>query len=557
MEFIISDPDRMEVGTLDERQYIDMDCGGGNDFEIHISAKLQKSMGIEEGWYIGVPGTEYGGLIDRIKNSSGTNKVVLSGPTWRGMLQKKIIEPDAGQDYKVVSGDANTIINNVSCVVFDGIFVCSDTSGVVLDNYRFDRYIDHLSGLEKMLRTKNARLNIAYDSGEQNGSCFVRMEAVPIKDYSDQIEYSQDGALSFLTFEFDRYKGGINHLICLGNGQLKDRLVIHLYVQKDGSIGDTKYYTGKDERVSTLNYPNAESAEELQTKGIERLKELMSYTNMDIDLRNTSLTGLRDAPEDIDIGDIVGGRDFDTGIYLSKQITQKIVKIKDGRESIEYSVGKNTLNRSTATAPVEPEDSYQKQIDALKKFTEDFTTNLLSKIYPVGSIYMSVKNVSPQSFLGGTWVAWGSGRVPVSVSTDANFNVVEKTGGSSTHNHSTGNCTLTISQIPLHQHSIPALSGTAGSAGGHTHNLRTEYGNPGNASYPPADKATQLAGDNAGTKSWVSNMVNSTGAHTHSVTTNANNTGYSGSGGAHNHGNTGSSSNLPPYITCYMWKRTA
>lgn len=366
MEFIISDQDGMEVDILKERQYIDMDCGGDNDFEIQISRKLYKSLGINEGWRIGVPGTEYGGIIHKIKNSSSTNKVTLSGPTWRGLLTKKIIEPDPGEDYKIVSGEANTIINNLSCIEFDGIFSCTGTSGIMINNYHFDRYISHLDGLEKMLRFQNARLNIAYDSGEPNKASYVKLSAVPIEDYSDEIEYSRDGTLSYLTFEFERYTGGINHLICLGKGDLKDRLVIHLYVQKDGSIGSEKYYTGKDERVDVYDYPNAESAADLQEKGIERLKKLMSYTNMDMDLVNRSLSGIRGVTDNIDIGDIVGGRDFDTGIYLSKQITRKIIRVKNGKESIEYSVGKNTLNRSTATAPVEPEDAYQKQIDALK-----------------------------------------------------------------------------------------------------------------------------------------------------------------------------------------------
>ena len=223
-----------------------------------------------------------------------------------------------------------------------------------------------------MLLSKNARLNIAYDSGEPSAAGFVRLSAVPIHDYSDELEYSKDGTLSFLSFSFERFKGGINHLICLGKGNLKDRLVIHLYVKEDGTIGNTKYYRGADERTSVYDYSSCESAEELQEKGIERLKELMSYTNMDMDLFNKSLSGMRGNAEDISIGDIVGGRDWDTGIYLSKRITRKIVAVKDGRESIEYKVGGNTLNRSTANAPAEPEDAYQKQIDALN---DDLTKN--------------------------------------------------------------------------------------------------------------------------------------------------------------------------------------
>lgn len=72
----------------------------------------------------------------------------------------------------------------------------------------------------------------------------------------------------------------------------------------------------------------------------------------------------------------------------------------------------------------------------------DGTTTLkmsLDKIYPVGSIYMSATldtAAKVQNALGGTWTAWGAGRVPVGVDTsDDNFNTVGKTGGSNTHTH--------------------------------------------------------------------------------------------------------------------------
>lgn len=549
MDFIIADSNGIEQDILKERQYIDMDIGGTNDFEIHISNKLYKSLGISEGWRIGVPGEEYGGIINKIKTETTDKTVVLSGPTWRGMITKKIIEPPAGEDYRAVNGDANTIINSVICAEFNGIFVCTGLSGIAITNYKFDRYVDDLAGIEKMLLTKNARLNIAYDSGNPNEAGFVRLSAVSIHDYSDELEYSKDGTLSFLSFSFERFTGGINHLICLGKGNLKDRLVIHLYVQEDGTIGNNKFYTGEDERTSVYDYSSCESAEELQEKGIERLKELMSYTNMDMDLYNQSLSGLKGMSEDVAIGDIVGGRDKDTGIYLSKQITQKIVAVKSGRESINYKVGGNTLNRSTATAPAEPTDAYQEQIDAintsLAEFVNSFSTNLLARIYPVGSIYMSVSNASPASFLGGTWVAWGSGRVPVGVDTgQTEFDTVEKAAGAKTQ-------ALTIAQLPSHEHTVPELSGTASGAGGHTHTIMTEFGEGGiNMAVSPANNGyAQIAGSTSGTKHWRSGSINTVANHTHPVTTVVKDTQPTGSDGAHN--------NLQPYITCYMWKRTA
>ena len=79
---------------------------------------------------------------------------------------------------------------------------------------------------------------------------------------------------------------------------------------------------------------------------------------------------------------------------------------------------------------------------------------------------MSVKNTNPSTFFGGTWVAWGTGRVPVGVDTaDTNFATVEKTGGSNTHTHSqgaTGSTVLKLSQIPAHNHAFTLVAEGSG-----------------------------------------------------------------------------------------------
>lgn len=123
--------------------------------------------------------------------------------------------------------------------------------------------------------------------------------------------------------------------------------------------------------------------------------------------------------------------------------------------------------------------------------------------HPVGDIYLSVNPTNPGTLYGGTWVAWGSGRVPVGVNTsDTDFKTVEKTGGAKTH-------TLTVQEIPNHAHDLNAVN--------------EGVDNP-NGEYHPG---------------WTFNKRYT--AQVMSAPT--------GGGQAHN--------NLQPYITCYMWKRTA
>ena len=129
--------------------------------------------------------------------------------------------------------------------------------------------------------------------------------------------------------------------------------------------------------------------------------------------------------------------------------------------------------------------------------------NLFDLIYPVGSIYISVKSTNPGTLFGGTWVAWGAGRVPVGVNTsDSSFNTVEKTGGEKTHK-------LTTNEMPNHGHQTNITLGN-----------RTQSGSGIWAAAPGEVDST-----------WVGQAR-----------------GVGGSA-AHN--------NLQPYITCYMWKRTA
>lgn len=141
--------------------------------------------------------------------------------------------------------------------------------------------------------------------------------------------------------------------------------------------------------------------------------------------------------------------------------------------------------------------------------------SMVDTFYPVGSYYeTSDTSFDPNVSWGGTWSLESAGKVHISAGTGY---VAGSTGGSATHTHTTGNHTLTISEIPTHQHQI-ALKGMSGGL---------DYGLTFTAS-----------GVNGAM--WGGNYVE-----------------YVGGGGAHNHGNTGSSSNLPPYIVVNRWHRTA
>lgn len=150
-------------------------------------------------------------------------------------------------------------------------------------------------------------------------------------------------------------------------------------------------------------------------------------------------------------------------------------------------------------------------------------------LYPVGAIYMSTANVNPSTFITGTtWVAWGSGRVPVGVDTsDASFDTVEKTGGEKTH-------TLTESEMPKHAHTG-------------TNVALSKYNASGLGGITPVEKLT-LTADYTSVDGGEVNSYE-TAAKQEPLVTLTDMYGIpKGGDEAHN--------NLQPYITCYMFKRT-
>ena len=321
MEFIVCDENRMELRPFPDDGTMDFDLGGENDIEITCTRGQ-----LQMGYWIMSPGTEYCALIEEMEVNTNSEEETWRGNAIRKLLEQFIIQPPSSQDYRTVSGDANEILESVLGNAYGGLFSFPDyESEIVIGSYQFDRYTDALTGLSKMLTTKNARLNIEVIQGGTNESFEIMLSAVPIQDLSEEIEYSQDSKVNVNIKESYR---GINHLICLGQGELKDRQVVHLYVQLDGSISQKQYYTELQERMAVYDNNNAEDLEELIEGGTEKLQEEMNYKKMSLEVQDM----------DLQIGDIVGGRDYNSGLSLQKPVVQKIVKIEKGTATVEYKV---------------------------------------------------------------------------------------------------------------------------------------------------------------------------------------------------------------------------
>ena len=192
----------------------------------------------------------------------------------------------------------------------------------------------------------------------------------------------------------------------------------------------------------------------------------------------------------------------------------------------------------------------------------DKVDEVISKVYPVGSIYMSVNDTDPGTLFGGTWQQI-QGKFLLGASSGHSAG---STGGAETVTLSADNIPAHTHTIPDHTHTVPnhihtvpahTHTATASTAGVHSHDIRrTMNAASGSARYAFEGSAN------------VFKPTLDAGAHTHTITvaskaafnTTPSGTCTTGSGGSGNTGSTGSGSAvgiMPPYLAVYMWKRTA
>ena len=372
MDLIFTNAKREDVGVLQDYE-LDLAFGADeNNFECTIPAS---SHCCEAGSLLYMEGTEYGGIVDGIESRTESKEVVYSGRTWHGILESKVIMPLQASDetdggikqegtvliissdvnveqrqeelyitdgrslsvtvkktasdgsslidrYLVISGEANDCIQYIlERVGLSGLFTAPSEAVGEISQYQFNRYTDAYSGLTKMLASAGLKLKVRMVDGQ------VLLSSEAKQDYSADEEFDSD----LLDFNAKKKYQTVNHLICLGSGEMENRTVIHLYADKNGNISRTQTQFGLDECVDVYDYSSVESEEELVKGGTEELKKLWTPDSMSVDFDATS--------DNYDVGDIVGAVDNITGIAVLAVITKKIVTIKNGQTTISYKVG--------------------------------------------------------------------------------------------------------------------------------------------------------------------------------------------------------------------------
>ena len=224
----------------------------------------------------------------------------------------------------------------------------------------------------------------------------------------------------------------------------------------------------------------------------------------------------KDALSDSDAAKVISGSDFNTEFTTVRTAVNSKADT-NGDSGEDFAANNVTVAGTLNVTGVPTVPTASAGTNTTQAASTAFVTTAVAAVskavinghaYPVGSIYTSIVSTNPATLLGvGTWAAFGAGKVMVGIdSSDTDFDTAEETGGAKTDSH-----TLTVAEMPSHNHSM-------GSAGIDTSSTGAHAGQTGTVDYN---------GQN-------SNIIASTGggqAHTHDI--------------------------VQPYIVVYMWKRTA
>lgn len=198
-------------------------------------------------------------------------------------------------------------------------------------------------------------------------------------------------------------------------------------------------------------------------------------------------------------------------------------------------------NLNDIIARTESTETKNTEQDARISKLESKISNLLNSIYPVGSIYLSLTKSPPS--LGGTWVLIDEGKFLYSTTSTSG-----ETGGSLHHTHATSGHVLTVGEMPMHKHTFNGNKIT-----GAVYDIM-KYDTSGQTNKEPEGA---FSVNRYGSRTWQGTDGKN---RAFSLTFTATPTGsisYEGNNQAHTHGDTEAEYHIPPYITCFMYKRTA
>lgn len=326
MVLVVHDP---TVGDIREIEEFELDIAFGSD-ENALKLEARAGEAPEEGQFVFIDGTEYGGVVDQASYEAGreaSGSILCKGRTWHGILAGKRLLPDSGSGYLSISGKASDVLASlIERMGLSGLFsAASDDTSV---SYTFDRFVDGYNGLKAMAKANGRKVVMRRNGGK------VEISLPPVIDYANKVDSD------LLDFTLTSVHRCINHLVCAGTGELENRAVVHFYADMAGNVSHTQSLFGVDEICALYDYSNADEAK-LEEEGGKKLREYQTRGSVEVDAHDDI---------DVDVGDIISARDNVHNKTVSATVVKKIVQVSHGVATYKYEVGNETTTKNSSSA---------------------------------------------------------------------------------------------------------------------------------------------------------------------------------------------------------------
>lgn len=320
------------VGDVREIEEFELDLAYGSD-ENALKLEARAGEAPEEGQFVFIDGTEYGGVIDQASYEAGreaSGSILCRGRTWHGILAGKRLLPDSGSGYLSVSGKAgDALASLIERMGLSGLFSAAADDTVV--SFTFDRFIDGYSGLKAMAKANGRKVAMRRKGGK------VEISLPPVVDYANKVDSD------LLDFTLTSVHRCVNHLVCAGTGELENRAVVHFYADVGGNVSHTQSLFGVDEISALYDYSNADEAQ-LEEEGRKKLQEYQTQGSVEVEAHDDI---------DVDVGDVISARDNAHGRTVSAAVAKKIVKVSRGVATYSYEVGSEATTKTSSSGNAE------------------------------------------------------------------------------------------------------------------------------------------------------------------------------------------------------------
>lgn len=329
MVLVVYDPGR---GNIRELLDFELDIAFGSD-ENAFSLECEAAHAPEEGQFVFIDGTEYGGVVDKVTYEAGreaSGTVLCKGRTWHGILAGKRLLPNSGSGYLSVSGKAGAVLASlIERMGLSGLFsAAADDSAI---EYTFERFVDGYSGLKAMAKANGRKVAMRRKGGK------VEISLPPAVDYANKVDSD------LLDFTLTSVHRCVNHLVCAGTGELENRAVVHFYADAAGNVSHTQSLFGVDEISALYDYSNADE-EKLEEEGRKKLQEYQTQGSVEVEAHDDI---------DVDVGDVISARDNAHGRTVAATVAKKVVKVSRGTATYSYEVGSDTTTKTSSSGKAE------------------------------------------------------------------------------------------------------------------------------------------------------------------------------------------------------------